>query len=110
MFWISKQVLHLIMDDAVDDWLLRQIQWLRRDDVIAQGIRLVQDVSICLGQKYLNILLLGSFFQFHFALKYGPLKMLHYYMFWFPPNFRHLNFLELLFTFQSDLPALNCVF
>ncbi|CAA2940964.1 uncharacterized protein LOC111388366 isoform X1 [Olea europaea subsp. europaea] len=44
VFWISKQVLHLIMDDAVDDWLLRQIQWLRRDDVIAQGIRLVQDI------------------------------------------------------------------
>ncbi|KAL2468389.1 Phox-associated domain [Forsythia ovata] len=43
-FWISKQILHLIMDDAIDDWLLRQIQWLRRDDVIAQGIRFIQDI------------------------------------------------------------------
>jgi hypothetical protein len=34
------------MEDAIDDWLLRQIHWLRRDDVIAQGIRWVQDVSI----------------------------------------------------------------
>lgn len=33
-----------MMEDAIDDWLLRQIQWLRRDDVIALGIRWVQDV------------------------------------------------------------------
>ncbi|PSS19177.1 Sorting nexin-25 like [Actinidia chinensis var. chinensis] len=33
-----------MMEDAIDDWLLRQIQWLRRDDVIAQGIRWVQNV------------------------------------------------------------------
>ena len=32
------------MDDAIDDWLLRQIHWLRREDVIALGIRWVQDV------------------------------------------------------------------
>eukprot|EP01018_Ginkgo_biloba_P001368 Gb_37388 [translate_table: standard] len=32
------------MEDAIDDWLLRQIHWLRRDDVIALGIRWVQDV------------------------------------------------------------------
>ncbi|XP_052194637.1 uncharacterized protein LOC127802703 isoform X2 [Diospyros lotus] len=44
VFWISKQILQLMMEDAIDDWLLRQIQWLRRDDVIAQGIRWVQDV------------------------------------------------------------------
>ena len=44
VFWISKQILHLIMDDAIDDWLLRQIHWLRRDDIIALGIRWVQDV------------------------------------------------------------------
>ncbi|XP_023874567.1 uncharacterized protein LOC111987089 isoform X1 [Quercus suber] len=44
VFWISKQILQLIMEDAIDDWLLRQIHWLRRDDVIAQGIRWVQDV------------------------------------------------------------------
>ncbi|GMY05922.1 sorting nexin-16 [Fagus crenata] len=44
VFWISKQILQLIMEDAIDDWLLRQIHWLRRDDIIAQGIRWVQDV------------------------------------------------------------------
>ncbi|PIN08287.1 Intermediate filament-like protein [Handroanthus impetiginosus] len=44
VFWISKQILQLIMEDAIDDWLLRQIQWLRREDVIAQGIRWVQDI------------------------------------------------------------------
>ncbi|XP_058069240.1 uncharacterized protein LOC131218612 isoform X2 [Magnolia sinica] len=44
VFWISKQILQLVMEDAIDDWLLRQIQWLRRDDIIAQGIRWVQDV------------------------------------------------------------------
>ncbi|CAN6459996.1 unnamed protein product [Victoria cruziana] len=32
------------MEDAIDDWLLRQIQWLRREDVIAQGIKWLQDV------------------------------------------------------------------
>lgn len=44
MFWISKQILHLVMEDAIDDWLLRQIHWLRREEIIAQGIRWVQDV------------------------------------------------------------------
>ncbi|KAL5984845.1 hypothetical protein ACLOJK_038681 [Asimina triloba] len=34
----------LVMEDAIEDWLLRQIQWLRTDDVIARGIRWVQDV------------------------------------------------------------------
>ncbi|CAN6459994.1 unnamed protein product [Victoria cruziana] len=43
-FWISKQILQLVMEDAIDDWLLRQIQWLRREDVIAQGIKWLQDV------------------------------------------------------------------
>ncbi|RVW49734.1 hypothetical protein CK203_070055 [Vitis vinifera] len=33
----------LIMEDAIDDWLLRQIQLLRKEEVIAQGIRWVQD-------------------------------------------------------------------
>lgn len=32
------------MEDAIDDWLLRQIYWLRREDIVAQGIRWVQDV------------------------------------------------------------------
>lgn len=44
VFWISKQILQLVMEDAIDDWLLRQIHWLRREDIIAQGIRWVQDV------------------------------------------------------------------
>ncbi|KAJ8479078.1 hypothetical protein OPV22_022805 [Ensete ventricosum] len=44
VYWISKQILQLIMEDAIDDWILRQIRWLRRDDVVAQGIRWVQDV------------------------------------------------------------------
>ncbi|KAK4424170.1 hypothetical protein Salat_1610400 [Sesamum alatum] len=44
VFWISKQILQLVMEDAIDDWLLRQIQWLRREEVIAQGIRWVQDI------------------------------------------------------------------
>lgn len=34
------------MEDAIDDWIVRQIHWLRREDIIAQGIRWVQDVSI----------------------------------------------------------------
>ncbi|KAF5448732.1 hypothetical protein F2P56_029238 [Juglans regia] len=50
VFWISKQVLQLIMQDAIDDWLLRQIHWLRRDDIIAQGIQWVQDSSDTLNQ------------------------------------------------------------
>jgi len=33
------------MEDAIDDWLLRQIYWLRREDTIALGIQWVQDVS-----------------------------------------------------------------
>ncbi|XAR72864.1 hypothetical protein NMG60_11019645 [Bertholletia excelsa] len=44
VFWMSKQILQLVMEDAIDDWLLRQIQLLRREDVIAQGIQWVQNV------------------------------------------------------------------
>jgi hypothetical protein len=33
------------MEDAIDDWLLRQIYWLLREDTIALGIQWVQDVS-----------------------------------------------------------------
>ncbi|KAK1395075.1 Phox-associated domain Phox-like Sorting nexin C-terminal [Heracleum sosnowskyi] len=44
VFWISKQVLQLVMEDAIDDWMIRQIHWIRREDIIAQGIRWVQDV------------------------------------------------------------------
>ncbi|KAI3803675.1 hypothetical protein L1987_31835 [Smallanthus sonchifolius] len=44
VFWISKQILQLMMEDAIDDWLVRQIHWLRRDDIVAHGIRWIQDV------------------------------------------------------------------
>lgn len=32
------------MEDAIDEWIIRQINWLRREDVIVQGIRWIQDV------------------------------------------------------------------
>ncbi|XP_010530868.1 PREDICTED: uncharacterized protein LOC104807343 [Tarenaya hassleriana] len=44
VFWISKQILQLVMEDAVDDWLLRQICWLRNEDTIAKGIHWAQDI------------------------------------------------------------------
>lgn len=34
------------MEDAIDDWLLRQIHLLRKEDTVAQGIRWLQDVRI----------------------------------------------------------------
>jgi hypothetical protein len=34
------------MEDAIDEWLLRQIHWLRKEDTVAQGIQWLQDVSI----------------------------------------------------------------
>lgn len=43
------------MEDAIDDWLLRQINWLRRDDIIAQGIRWVQDVLWPNGTFFLKL-------------------------------------------------------
>ncbi|KAG6415005.1 hypothetical protein SASPL_122404 [Salvia splendens] len=54
VFWISKQILHLIMEDAIDDWLLRQIQWLRKEEVISQGIRLLQDLLWPGGKFFLT--------------------------------------------------------
>ncbi|KAJ0823963.1 putative sorting nexin [Helianthus annuus] len=33
-----------MMEDAIDDWLLRQIHFLRRDNVVAQGIHMIQDI------------------------------------------------------------------
>lgn len=41
------------MEDAIDDWILRQIHWLRRDDVIARGIQWVQDVRIYINNSML---------------------------------------------------------
>ncbi|XP_073144765.1 uncharacterized protein [Henckelia pumila] len=55
VFWISKQILQLVMEDAIDDWILRQIQWLRREDVIAQGIRWIQDVLWPDGTFFLRL-------------------------------------------------------
>ncbi|GAB4853948.1 hypothetical protein Ancab_018157 [Ancistrocladus abbreviatus] len=55
VFWISKQILQLVMEDAIDDWLLQQISWLRRDDVIAQGIRWIQDVLWPDGKFFLKL-------------------------------------------------------
>ncbi|XP_057782898.1 uncharacterized protein LOC131000822 [Salvia miltiorrhiza] len=55
VFWISKQILHLIMEDAIDDWLLRHIQWLRKEEVIAQGIRWLQDLLWPGGKFFLAL-------------------------------------------------------
>ncbi|CAG7900913.1 unnamed protein product [Brassica rapa] len=44
VFWISKQILQLVMEDAVDDWLLREVCWLRNEDTVAHGIRWAQDL------------------------------------------------------------------
>ncbi|CAN1307245.1 Sorting nexin-16 [Linum perenne] len=51
VFWISKQIVQLMMEDAIDDWLLGQIYWLRREETIALGIRWVQDLSQFGGSK-----------------------------------------------------------
>ncbi|KAE9613579.1 hypothetical protein Lal_00016340 [Lupinus albus] len=55
VFWISKQILQLVMEDAIDDWLLRQIHWLRREDTVAKGIRWLQDVLWPGGTFFLRI-------------------------------------------------------
>ncbi|XP_071726163.1 uncharacterized protein [Rutidosis leptorrhynchoides] len=44
VFWMSKQILQLMMEDAIDDWLLRQIHWLRSDSIVAQGIHWIQNI------------------------------------------------------------------
>ena len=31
-------MLQLVMEDAIDDWLLRQIHWLRREETVAQDV------------------------------------------------------------------------
>ncbi|KAI3786311.1 hypothetical protein L1987_39903 [Smallanthus sonchifolius] len=55
VFWISKQILQLMMEDAIDDWLLRQIHWLRRDNIVAQGIHWIQDVLWPEGTLFLKL-------------------------------------------------------
>ncbi|KAJ9561217.1 hypothetical protein OSB04_006377 [Centaurea solstitialis] len=54
-FWISKQILQLIMEDAIDDWLLRQIHWLRREEIVAQGIRWIQEILWPEGVFFLKV-------------------------------------------------------
>ncbi|BBN06005.1 sorting nexin-13 [Marchantia polymorpha subsp. ruderalis] len=39
VFWMAKQILTLGMGDAIDDFLLGKIQWLRKEEVVASGIR-----------------------------------------------------------------------
>ncbi|KAK7400843.1 hypothetical protein VNO78_12151 [Psophocarpus tetragonolobus] len=55
VYWMSKQILQLVMEDAIDDWLLRQIHWLRREEIISQGIRWVQDVLWPGGKFFLRV-------------------------------------------------------
>ncbi|KAL1338932.1 uncharacterized protein [Arachis hypogaea] len=55
VFWISKQILQLVMEDAIDDWILREIHWLRREDTIAQGIRWLQDILWPGGTFFLRV-------------------------------------------------------
>ncbi|KAK7308558.1 hypothetical protein VNO77_42175 [Canavalia gladiata] len=55
VFWISKQILQLVMEDAIDDWLLSEINWLRREDTVALGIRWVQDILWPGGTFFLRV-------------------------------------------------------
>ncbi|PWA68105.1 Phox-associated domain-containing protein [Artemisia annua] len=55
VFWMSKQILQLMMEDAIDDWLVRQIHWLRRENVVAQGVRYLQDVLWPEGTFFLKL-------------------------------------------------------
>lgn len=52
------------MEDAVDDWLLREVCWLRNEDTVAHGIRWAQDVrtkfSLIFSRSKLNLHLLLS--------------------------------------------------
>lgn len=54
------------MEDAIDEWIIRQINWLRREDVIVQGIRWIQDVRrhIIPSFFFLHWIYLGSLLCF----------------------------------------------
>ncbi|GAV64481.1 PX domain-containing protein/PXA domain-containing protein/Nexin_C domain-containing protein [Cephalotus follicularis] len=43
-FWVAKQILHLGMGDAFDDWLIEKIQLLRKGSVVASGIKRVEQI------------------------------------------------------------------
>lgn len=42
---MAKQILQLGMGDAIDDWLIGRIQWLRKEEVVASAIVWVKEVS-----------------------------------------------------------------
>jgi len=64
VLWISKQILQLVMEDAIDEWIIRQINWLRREDIIVQGIRWIQDVRTLSPHFFLHWIYLGSLLSF----------------------------------------------
>lgn len=43
-FWVAKQLLQLGMGDAFDDWLIQEIQLLRRGSVIASAIKRLEQI------------------------------------------------------------------
>jgi hypothetical protein len=45
VLWMAKQILQVGLGDAIDDWLLQKIQWLRSEEVVARGIQWVHRVS-----------------------------------------------------------------
>ncbi|KAK4804172.1 hypothetical protein SAY86_003989 [Trapa natans] len=55
VFWMSKQIAQMVMEDAIDDFLLTQIHWLRREETIAQGIRWVQDILWPNGKFFISL-------------------------------------------------------
>ncbi|KAG5076163.1 hypothetical protein JHK82_054858 [Glycine max] len=55
VFWISKQILQVVMEDAIDDWLLSEIHWLRKEETVALGIRWVQDILWPGGKFFLRV-------------------------------------------------------
>ncbi|KAL9231614.1 hypothetical protein vseg_006817 [Gypsophila vaccaria] len=63
VFWISKQILQIVMGDAVDDWLLGQINWVRREDVVAEGIHWVKDLLWPDGKFFLKLEITGGGFD-----------------------------------------------
>ena len=46
VFWMAKQILQVGMGDAIDDWLVSQVQFLRREDVVASSINWVKEVCV----------------------------------------------------------------
>ncbi|KAG4400926.1 hypothetical protein GLYMA_07G164000v4 [Glycine max] len=63
-FWISKQILQVVMEAVIDDWLLSEIHWLCKEETVAQGIQWVQDILWPGGTFFLRVqtpqVLIGS--------------------------------------------------